>query len=193
MRPNSSNDVTLTNEEILARTRESVGWMFADIETARIGTANVAAVILSVLAMDCFAARRRGYTVTAVQQGDANCNAAFNSFVTDYLRKVDKRYKHFGGRQPYKKLRNLLVHGYSKEGFEFTDDIQEHLQVKEGYLQLHVESFVHDVKTAIMNYIKCLEEGGEDFRKFKSAYEVHPLIGLHEKGKPLPFVRGGNH
>ena len=114
----SEDDGNLTDEEILENTEESLDWMFSDIERAYKKKANVGSIVLTVLALDCFAARRRGHTGKCHPQA----GRAFNDFVEDYLLKVNDEYSRLLQYKSYGNLRSALVHRYAKTGFVFERD-----------------------------------------------------------------------
>ena len=185
MCPDSEEHRNLTKDQIISKTRESLAWMFNDIRICRAceEKANVGAMILTILALDCFAARRRGLTRDSITR-DAG-RKAFNRFADKYLRGINEQYKEFTKQEPYEYLRNYLIHGYCKDGYIFITNPKKHLHVENGYVLIDVQSFSKDSRTAIDKYLDNLEKDKEDFGKFKKAYIKHPLLGPDEKGKPL--------
>jgi len=172
-----------TKDQVLARTRDSLKWIFNDICYARHAKANIGTMILSVLALENFALRREN----AIEKHQAKTEP-FESFVKEYLQPINEKYSRFHKRDPYGDLRSILVHYYSKVGFEFIDNPIDHLDERKGYLLLNVKVFSDDVETAINNYLEDLEESEENsevYTKFKEAYETYPLLAEGVKGKPL--------
>lgn len=170
-------------DQVLAETRDSLAWMFGDIWKARMAKANVGAMILTILALECFGIRRKGET----EKGKYRSEGCFNDFVNRYLckKEINTGYNKLKNEPfAYGDLRSLLVHFYSKKGYEFTEDCpEEHLTMKQGRLQIDVDWFIYDSWRAIENYLTVLESDPAAYDLFKKAYNDIPLLREGEKGK----------
>ncbi len=192
-----SDEIELSKAEILVRTRESLNWMFDDIQYAYESDANVGATILIILALDCFAGRKRGRIVGEAHETIVisrinktkkrfNNKKAFNDFIQKYLIQVNRDYSQFSAnrikeRDPYRDLRNMLIHAYSKKGYIIERDPKQHLSKRNSRLVLDIETFAKDARAAIEIFLDELEKGDEEiFAPYRKAYAACPLIGPSE-------------
>lgn len=156
-------------EEFIADVKNILlGWMIRDAKAASSVKAHVGALILGICALDVLGGFLAGVKLTKPQ--------TFEDFIEAYL--PNKEIYIDSG--VYKKMRCNLVHGYSTEGFKYTDEFPaKHLQVDErdGKLWIHVDTFLWEVETAARMYLKELPTKDELWLSFKARWHYAPLLG----------------
>lgn len=157
-----------TDEFIADVKRTLIGWMIRDAKAASSIRAYVGALILGVCALDVLGGFLAGVEKTGRQ--------TFRDYIEAYLPNKDV-YIDSG---VYENMRCNLVHGYSTEGFKYTDEFPaKHLQRDEedGKLWIHVDTFLYEVETAVRDYLNELPTKDELWLSFKARWSYAPLLG----------------
>lgn len=158
------------NGEFISYLRNTlVGWMIRDAKMAASNRAFIGALILGVCAIDVL-----GGLYSGLEKTDAD--KTFKPFIKEYL----PNHSVYLDGGLYRNMRNFLVHGYSSQGFKYTDEYPaKHLQIdkKDGLLWIHVDTFLWEVETAAREYLNDLTNRDELWDKFKERWSHAPLLG----------------
>ena len=157
------------NEIFMAHVRRILlGWMVRDAKTAASNRAHIGALILGVCALDVLGGFYAGVKITKPK--------TFKDFIEEYL----PNQEIYIDSGVYENMRCNLVHGYSTEGFKYTDEFPaKHLQKDEedGNFWIHVDTFLWEVETAARDYLDDLSKKDELWPLFKKRWKHAPLLG----------------
>ncbi len=156
------------NVDFMAHVRQILlDWMLRDAKTAASNRAYIGALILGVCALDVLGGFYAGVEKTE--------GKTFKDFIEKYL----PNQKTYISSGVYENMRCNLVHGYSTEGYKYTDEFPaKHLQKdeKDGNLWIHIDTFIWEVETATRKYLDDLSAKDELWNHFKDRWKHAPLL-----------------